>query len=29
MNNNKRAIVLFYGLIFASAAIWVFLAASI
>jgi hypothetical protein len=29
MNNNKRTIVVFYGLILASAAIWVFLAASL
>ena len=29
MNKHKQAIVVFYGLIFASAAIWVFLAASI
>ena len=28
-NNNKRTIVVFYGLIFASAAMWVFLAASL
>jgi hypothetical protein len=29
MSNNNQAIVVFYGLIVASAAIWVFLAASI